>query len=110
MTHELFKQVVRPKRMDEKGEEKSLTWQDVKTFCDTLAESELNQNLQVWGDEKGGGIYAISIAIDEGINPSGDSIEPRMLYSKSANKEDREIAHDEVTVVKKGTIILEADF
>jgi hypothetical protein len=107
---ELLKQVVRPRRMDSKNEEAPITWDDLRQFCFSLTSDQLQQPVKVWGEEKGGGVFAISIAEDEGINPSGEAIEPRRLYAEAEDEFSKEIANDEPTVLKKGTIILEGDF
>lgn len=106
---EMTKQLVRPHRMDENGNEESLTWEDIYYFCLTLNTAQLKQNVRVMGDEKGGGIYAISEVQDDLINPSGEGLEMKSIYSNGDN-EDKEIAEDEDVIVSKGTIIFEIDF
>ena len=103
---EAAEQVVRPKRMNDKNEELTLKWSDIKSFCDTLTPEQLSQNVVVWGDYKGGGIYSIAIANDDLINPSGDGVEPKSLYED----EDDFDVNDETIVMNKGQIILELDF
>jgi hypothetical protein len=107
---QMTKQLVRPHRMDKKGDEKSLIWEDIYNFCLTLTPDKLKQPVRVWGGEKAGGIYAISEIQDDLINPSGDSLEMKSIYTDSEDKEDREIGEEEDTVVSKGSIIFEIDF
>lgn len=107
---EMTKQVVRPKRMSEHGFEKNLMWSDIKDFVNSLSEEQLQQELIVWGDEKGGGIFSIAIAQDDLINPSGDGVEPVSFYANSEDADDRETAENESIVISKGSIILELDF
>jgi hypothetical protein len=93
-------QIVRPKRMVD-NEEQPLLWSDIKTFCDGLTKDELQQNVKVWGYEKGGGIYSIAVITEDLVNPTGDSIETISAY------DDLE---DEPIVMPKGTIVMELDF
>lgn len=110
-TLEMTKQVLRPHRLDENGNEKSIIWMDILNFCKTLTLEELHQDVRVWGDEKGGGIYAISVIQDDLINPSGEGVEMKSMYiNDSEDEESREMAEDEPVVMPKGTIIFELDF
>ena len=107
---EMLKQIVRPHRMDENDNEESLIWEDIYCFCQSLTPDQLKQSVRVAGEEKGGGIYAISITQDDLINPSGDGLEMKSIYANSENKEDRDIAEEEDVVVSKGSIVLELNF
>lgn len=109
-TLEMTKQIVRPHRLNEFGYERSLLWSDLKTFCNSLSEEQLQNEVRVWGEEKGGGIYAISEIQDDLINPSGDGLEMKSIYTESEDKDDKEIGEEEDIVVSKGSIILELDF
>ena len=108
---QMTKQLVRPHRMDEKGNEESLIWDDIFYFCLTLTPDQLKQPVKVWGEEKAGGIYAISEIQDDLINPSGEGVEMKSMYiNESEDEESREIAEDEPVVIPKGTIIFDLDF
>ncbi len=107
---EAIKQVVRPMRLDHKGNEKTMLWKDIKEFCDTLTAEQLEQDVLIWGDEKGGGAFAISILQDDMINPSGEGIEPKSFYAESEDEVDRATAEEEIIVIHKGKIIIDVDF
>jgi hypothetical protein len=107
---QMTKQLVRPHRMDKKGDEKSLIWEDIYNFCLTLTPDKLKQPVRVWGEEKAGGIYAISEIQDDLINPSGEGLETKSSYANSEDESDREAAEDEAVILPKGTIIFDLDF
>lgn len=108
---EIYKQILRPRRMDEKGEEKSLLWSDIKDFANKLDKEQLRQEAIVWGENgNGGGIYSIAIATDDLIDPTGECLEPISDYANSDDESDKEIAKSEPVVMKKGTLIIEVDF
>ena len=107
---EITKELVRPRRMDETGSEESLIWEDLYYFCLSLTPDQLKQSVRVWGDEKAGGIYAISEIQDDLISPSGDGLEMKSIYANSEDESDRETAEEETVSIPKGTIIFELDF
>lgn len=107
---EMTKQIVRPKRMDEQGNEKPLTWDDIKQFANTLTNEQLQQPAFVWGDEKSGHIFSIAETQDDLINPSGEGVEPKSLYAQSDDDFVKAITENEPIVLSKGRIILELDF
>lgn len=97
---EAINQVVRPHRMDDNNNEKNIIWQDVKEFVNSLNEEQLQQPMRYWGEEKAGGIFAISILQEDFINPSGECVEPSSTY---------EFDEDEPIVYPKGTILLDVN-
>jgi len=110
MNYNMTKEVLRPKRMNDQGDERSILWSDIKEFVNSLTDEKLQQEVIVWGEEKGGGITSIVITEDDLINPSGEGVEPISVYSNSENEEDRKIAEEETIVMTKGTLVLELNF
>lgn len=106
---EILENVVRPRIMKNEHE-MPLSWQDLKDFIMGLTEAELKQQVIVWGEETGGGIFAIAKTTEDLINPSGDGLEPVSIYANSDDPDDKEIAENESAVYKKGKLILQADF
>jgi hypothetical protein len=108
--NESFEQVVRPHRLDENKEERSLLWSDIKAFANSLTEEQLQLEVKAWGDEKGGGIFSIAILRDDYINPSGEGVEPRSIYTDDPEYKEDCSEENEPAVYEKGQIILELDF
>ncbi len=105
---EISKVIFRPGTPDANGNE-FMTWRQLKAFLNTQPDTKLTGPVRWWGDEKGGTIHAISEAMDDLINPSGDGVETRSFYAESDDPEDREIAEDEPVVMGKGSLIFEVD-
>lgn len=98
---EAINQIVRPRKMDDNNNEKNLTWQDIKTFANSLTEDQLSQTVRYWGDEKAGGVFAISILNEDFINASGEGVDPVSNYETSE-------IEDEPIIYTKGTILMDA--
>lgn len=104
--NETVNQVVRPHRMDDKGNEQPLTWADLKNFANALSEEQLSQPVRTWREEFAATVFAVEVAVDDLINPSGDGLEPRAVYSQSDDAADQETAQEEPVVYPKGSIFL----
>lgn len=81
-----------------------MTYKELKDFCDSLTEDQLNQTVNIWGE----GISKRPISMaeilkEDMINPSGDGAEPVSVYK------DEPDFDGEPLVAEKGEIFLVVD-
>ena len=83
-------------------EEKKYTWKQLKEFCNSLPENELEKEVVWWGEERGGSIdFADQLSEDYVITDYG--CEPASVQEYETWEEPYEIAYP------KGTPILHTD-
>lgn len=78
------------------------TWSDLKNFCNSLPEEELEKQVHWWGDERGGKVYR-AYQLPEDFIETDYGCEP--LSAQEPPEDDEEY----VISYAKGTPILDTD-
>lgn len=80
-------------------------WKDLKDFCNTLTEDQLNYQVSWIGEYRGGNVANVESFAEDMIDPSGEGIEPVSVYEG-----DKDFDIEQETVVfEKGTPMIWVD-
>lgn len=80
---------------------KSMTWGKLKEFANSLNETQLQEPVRWWGEERGG-LIGSAYQLEEDYVVGDESVDPKSTYDNPEDYEDYE-------VFDKGTPILGAD-
>lgn len=89
------------------------TFEDLKTFVNSLSQSQLYSPIYIVGEERGFPLTGVCVCSQDYINPSGEGIEPRADYLPGGqfaeDDEAKEILETEKIVCIKGQPFLLID-
>ena len=89
--------------------QKTITWRQLKNFCNKLNDTQLKKKVSWCGEERGGKVVSVNKFREDMINPSGEGIEPVSIYKEETNPDYQIEWEDEPVVFAKGTPIIWVD-
>lgn len=89
-------------------ETKVYKWQDLKEFCNSLTEEQLEYPVIWTGEDRGGYVSFADCMEEDYINPSGEGSEPLSAYKGEEDYED--MIDNEPRTFLKGQPVIAVDY